>query len=129
METAMKPQRMIIDIYSGVKLKDYNNYSNNNYHNNSNSYNNNYNDNSNNNYYSYYYYNYHYNYYYNNYYIIAGLVDKQNSPKVLFTIRESDAEGPIEFLNWIKKFNDRILEVAYTNNCKIQDWQNHKENA
>jgi hypothetical protein len=49
--------------------------------------------------------------------------------KILFSIRESDAEGPEEFLNWIKIFNERINYLAKEYDCEIISWQDFKDNV
>ena len=41
----------------------------------------------------------------------------------LFTIQESDAIGPKEFLNWIKIFNKRVEDIANKYNAKVITWQ------
>ena len=113
------------------------------------SYNNNYKNNS----YNYYYYNNYYNSYYNNYnnyynknysynyYCLFGIINQWGKVAIhkdgyrseyakidtLFNIRESDAEGTKEFLNWIKQFNDLIRLLAIEYECKVISWQDYKE--
>ena len=41
----------------------------------------------------------------------------------LFKIRESDAQGSKEFLEWIKKFNQKIDRIAEYYKCKTINWQ------
>jgi hypothetical protein len=144
----------VLDSNSGIDAYNYNyyyNYNYNNYNNNNynyyyynnnnynyNYYNNNYNSNNN-------YYNNNYNYYhYNNnyhYYNIAGIIHQygrvaihkigQRSEyakiKTLFTIKESDAIGPKEFLCWISKFNLIIAELAKKYECDTIHYQDFKE--
>ncbi len=92
----------------------------------------------------YYYYNYNYNYYYNYYYNynIVGVIKQYGKVGVhqigqrseyakinkLFTIRESDAKGTQEFLDWIKKFNVIIIELSKKYECEIISWQDFLEN-
>lgn len=111
-----------------------------------------YNNNNNNNYnydnYNYYTYTYnntYNNYTYNNYiytynnnnYSIAGIINQYGKVAIhkigqrseyariitLFTIRESDAKGQEEFLDWIKKFNLFIAELAKKYECKTIHYQ------
>jgi hypothetical protein len=104
----------------------YNNY--NNYYNYCNYYYNNYNYN---NYYNYcnYYYN---NYNYNNNYCISGVIKQYGRVAIhkigrrseyakidrLFTVRETDAKGPKEFLDWIKLFNLIVKNLAERYECE-----------
>ena len=121
-------------IYSYCNYNYYNNY-NNNYYNN-NYYNNYYNYNYNNN-----YNNYNNNYYNNNYYNISGIIKQFGKIAIhkigyrseyaiidsLFTIRESDAKGDNQFINWIKEFNKRIEAIAMIYNCKTIYYQDFIE--
>ncbi len=110
----------------------YNYYNNNNY---------NYNNYYYNNYYNYYNnYNY-YNYFFNNNYNLFGIINQwgkvalhkigQRSEyakiKTLFTIRESDASGPEEFIKWIDKSNSHIKEIASTYDTDTISWQDFIE--
>jgi len=112
-------------IDSGIYSYNNYNYNNNNYY-----YYNNYNNYNNNN---YYYYN---NYYNNNYYNLFGIINQWGKVAIhkggyrseyarvhtLFNIRESDAKGPKEFLDWIKEFNDLIRLLAIEYECKVTSW-------
>ncbi len=112
----------------------------NNYYNNYNYYNKNHN--YYNNYKNYNYYNKNYNYYYNyNYNYLSGIINQwgkvalhkigQRSEyakvKTIFTIRESDAKGPEEFLKWIVKFNSHIKEIANAYDADTISWQDFYE--
>jgi hypothetical protein len=117
----------VLEENSGIY--SYNNYNNSNYnYYNNNNYNyNNYNNNNNN-----------YNYY--NYYLI-GIIKQWGKTAIheegyrsefakidtLFNIRESDAEGPQKFLDWIKFFNGRISDISQKYNCKVISWQDFLE--
>ena len=101
------------------------------------------------NYYNYYnnynHNNYNYNYYnyYNNYnnYNISGIIKQFGKIAIhkigyrseyaiidsLFTIRESDAKGDNQFINWIKEFNKRIEAIAMIYNCKTIYYQDFIE--
>jgi hypothetical protein len=124
-------------IYAYNNNNDYNyNYNNDyNYNNSDHDNNNYYNYNNNNNYNEY-----NYNYYYN--YILYGVIKQygrvaihevgQRSQyaeiKTLFTIRELDATGPKEFLDWIKfDFNPIIIELSKKYKCKTQHLQDFIE--
>jgi hypothetical protein len=106
-------------IYS-YNSHNYYNYYNNNYYNNYNSYYNN---------------NYH-NYYLSGIILLWGKVAIHNTGyrsefakiDTLFNIRELDAEGPTEFLNWIKIFNIRIEQIAERYECKIISYQDFNKN-
>jgi len=103
----------VLEVNSGIYAYNNNNY-NNNYYNNNN---------------YYYYYNY------------GGIIlqwgkvaihkDGQRSEftriKALFTIRENDAKGSKEFLNWIVKFNNEVREVAKIYKCDTIHWQDFKD--
>ena len=96
-------------------------YCNYNYNNNYNNYNNNYNN--------------------NNYYNISGIIKQFGKIAIhkigyrseyaiidsLFTIRESDAKGDNQFINWIKEFNKRIEAIAMIYNCKTIYYQDFIE--
>ena len=111
---------------SGIYSYNYNNYYNYNYYNN-------------NNYYNYYNYN-NYNNNYNNY-NISGVIKQFGKIAIhkigyrseyaiidsLFTIRESDAKGDNQFINWIKEFNKRIEAIAMIYNCKTIYYQDFIE--
>ena len=89
-----------------------------------------------------YAYNYNYNNNYNLYNYIGGIIkqwgkvaihkDGQRSEyakvSLLFTIRDSDAKGPDEFIKWIKEvFNPYVKEIAKKYKCKTQHWQDFIE--
>ena len=46
---------------------------------------------------------------------------------MLFTIRESDAKGSKEFLDWIKVFNGRVQDIAIKYKADTTSWQDFKE--
>jgi len=88
---------------------------------------------------NYYYYNNHYYYYYN----ICGIIfqwgkvaihregyrSEYAQVKKLFTIRESDAEGPKKFLVWIKLYNEIVNKLAPGKTMHFQDFiESMKEN-
>ena len=92
------------------------------------------------NYYNHNNYNYYYNYYHNNYYIYGainqfgkvaihkiGQRSEYAKIKTFFTIRESDANGPKKFLDWISKFNSIITELSKRYECKTIHWQDFNE--
>ena len=132
---------LVTDSNSGIYAYKNNNYKNNNYNNY-----NYYNYYKNNNYYNYYknsyyknsYYNY-YNYYYYNY-SLTGIISQYGRVAIhkigqrseyakitkLFTIKESYANGPKEFLDWIDKFNLIILELSKRYECETIHWQDFK---
>lgn len=114
---------VVTDSNSGIYAYNYN-YSNNYNYNNyyySNNYNNNYNYSNKN---------------YNNYYM-SGIINQYGRVAIhrtgqrseyakinkIFTIRESDAKGPKEFLDWISKFNFIIVELAKKYECETINWQ------
>jgi hypothetical protein len=121
---------------SGIYSYNYNyNSYNNNYYNNNYNYKN----------YNYYYknnnYNYkNYNYNYNSY-NLSGIIKQWGKVAIhktgyrseyakidiLFSIRESDAQGTKEFLDWIKIFNKRIEQVAEKYECKVMAYQDFIE--
>lgn len=120
-----------------VKDKDSGIYAYNNYKNNYNYYNYYYN-----NYYNNYNYNYFYNYYYyKNNYNLLGVINQYGkvaihkegqrseyaTVKTLFTIRESDMNGPEKFTNWIMEFNLHIIKISKKYNCDTTHWQDFKE--
>ena len=118
----------VTDRDSGIySYNNYNNYNYNNiYYNIYNKYNNIYkNYNYNNNIYN--------NYNYNNYGIILqwgrvaihkmGYRSEFAKIQILFTIRESDAVGPQEFHDWIKKFNRIVKKLALKYNCGTMYYQ------
>lgn len=98
--------------------------------------------------YHYYYNNYNYSnyHYYNNYnnynnyhyYYISGIIKhfgkiavhsigyRSENAEILafFKIREIDAKGSNDFLNWIKVFNNRIDELAGKFNVSTLTYQN-----
>lgn len=127
-EQVIEGPHKVVGTDSGIY--SYNNYNNYNYNNL-----NNYNYNNNYNYYNYYYYN---NYNYN----LAGIISQWGKVAIheigyrseyarityLFSIRELDAKGPIRFLDWIKKFNEKIEKVAKRYECNTISWQDFKEN-
>ncbi len=110
-----------------------------------------YNNNNNNYYYYYYYYNnnnnsnyyyYNNNYYNNNYnYNITGIIKQFGKVAIhkigyrseyakvdtLFLIRELDAKGTKEFLDWIKIFNNKITKVAERYGAKTLYYQDFVE--
>ena len=45
----------------------------------------------------------------------------------LFSIRESDAIGSIEFINRVKLFNKHIEDIAKVYECKVITWQDFIE--
>ena len=108
---------------SGIYSYNYNNNYNNNHYNN-----NNYN-------YNYYYKNY------NNYYNLSGIIKQWGKVAIhktgyrseyakidtLFSIRELDAQGIKEFLDWIKIFNARIEQIAEKYECKVVAYQDFIE--
>jgi len=110
-------------------------YSYNNYYNNFYNYSNYYNYNNNYNNYNNYYYNY------KNYYNISGIIHQYGKVAIhrkgyrsqyaiintLFTISESDAKGPKEFLDWIKVFNSNIETLAKKYKCKTEHYQDFLE--
>ena len=95
----------------------------------------------------YAYYNYNNNYYnYNNYYNnynnnIGGIIlqygkvaihregQRSEFAKIdkLLLIREEDAQGSKEFLNWIKKFNIHVKQIAERYEAFTISWQDFKE--
>jgi len=89
---------------------------------------------------SYNNYNYNYYNYYNNY-NISGIIKQFGKIAIhkigyrseyaiidsLFTIRESDAKGDNQFINWIKEFNKRIEAIAMIYNCKTIYYQDFIE--
>ena len=88
--------------------------------------------------YSYNNYNYYNNYYYNYHYYISGIIKQYGKVAIhktgyrsefaiidtIFSIRESDAKGSKEFLDWIKKFNNKIEKIAQIYKCKTISYQN-----
>ncbi len=122
----------VLESNSGIYSYNNNNYYNNYY----------YNYGCNNNYYNYYDYNYGCNNnYYNYYYNIGGIIHQWGNVAIhkngyrseyakivkLFSIRESDAKGPIKFINWIKQFNKRIDELSKKYECEVISWQDFIE--
>jgi len=89
-----------------------------------------------------YAHNYYHYYDNNNYYILLGIILQYGKTaihragqrsqfakiSILFNIRESDAKGPVEFLNWIKKFNNKISLIAEKYGCEVISWQDFKDN-
>jgi len=125
-----------------VKIMNSGIYAHNNYHyyhNNDNNDNYDYYDNNYHNNHNYHYYHYYDN---NNYYILLGIILQYGKTaihragqrsqfakiSILFNIRESDAKGPVEFLNWIKKFNNKISLIAEKYGCEVISWQDFKDN-
>ena len=113
-----------------VKEKDSGLYSYNNYYRSYDNNNNYHFDNNN-------YYNYNY---YNNYRLRGiilqwgkvaihkiGYRSEYARVKTLFTIRESDAEGPDKFLSWVKSFNILMEEIAKKYNANTIHWQDFIE--
>jgi hypothetical protein len=115
------------------------------YYNNDNNYS--YNDDNDNNNYTYNkhnrYYNCNYNYNYNyknSYYYIVGIIHQWGRVAIherkcrseyakiitLFTIREIDAEGSMEFTNWIREFNEMISKLANKYEANTMHWQDFK---
>jgi hypothetical protein len=104
------------------------------------------------NYYNYNYYNNNYNYKnynyknynyknYNNSYNLSGIIKQWGKVAIhktgyrseyakidtLFSIRELDAQGIKEFLDWIKIFNARIEQIAEKYECKVMAYQDFIE--
>ena len=87
-----------------------------------------------------YYDNYHYHYYYQSYYYyISGIISHWGNTAIhetgyrseyakinsLFTIRELDAVGPKDFINWIKLYNEKINKIAEKYECNTIYWQDY----
>ena len=102
----------------------------------------------NNNYDYYNNYNNNYDYYDNNnydnnnyYYYIRGVIHQYGKVAIhqvgqrseyakivtLFTIRESDARGPKEFLDWIRIFNQKVIGLAKMYKCNTIHYQDFVE--
>jgi len=102
--------------------------------------------------YNYYYNNNNYNYNYKNYYYyynsnnhknynLSGIIKQWGKVAIhktgyrseyakidtLFSIRELDAQGIKEFLDWIKIFNARIEQIAEKYECKVVAYQDFIE--
>jgi hypothetical protein len=123
---------------SGIYSYNYNSYNYNSYNYNSHNYYYYYNNYYNNNYNSY---NYNYENYNYNYYNLSGIIKQWGKVAIhktgyrseyakidtLFSIRELDAQGIKEFLDWIKIFNARIEQIAEKYECKVMAYQDFIE--